>query len=449
MSVVVRFAPSPTGLLHVGNVRSAIINWLFARKNGGEFILRLDDTDEERSTKEFAENILSDMRWLGLNWDRHFNQLSRIAEYDAATAKLKELGRLYPCYETAEELSLKRKTLLGRGLPPVYDRAALKLTDAEKADLEAEGRRPHWRFLLDGNPVIWQDMVHGELKFDSQLLGDPVLIREDGRYLYSLCSVVDDIREGVTHIIRGEDHITNTATQIQMFEALGSSSPAFAHLSLMTDADGGKLSKRLGSLTVRSLREEESLESINIIAYMARLGSSDPVEPRWNRQDIIDHFDLSRFSRAPVRFDMEELNRLNGKILHKAEFSMVKPHLDVLNLSVVDEVFWESVKHNLNRLPEIKDWWAVAKGPIKPVVAEEDKDFLLVALQHLPTSPWNTESWGQWTKELAGVTGRKGKTLFMPLRLSLTGRADGPDLASLLPLIGEERAKTRLQGLPS
>jgi glutamyl-tRNA synthetase len=444
MSVAVRFAPSPTGMLHVGNIRLALINWLFARSQGGSFLLRLDDTDIERSTAEFAAGIERDLGWLGLGWDRFARQSDRLDRYHLAMEALKRSGRLYPCYETAEELSLKRKSLLGRSLPPIYDRSALKLSDEDRARLEAEGRRPHWRFLLRHDPVEWDDLVRGPQHFHGRDLSDPVLIREDGRILYTLSSIVDDIELGITHVIRGEDHVANTAVQIQLWQALDGPVPTFAHLPLLSDATGAALSKRLGSIGISHLRDEEGVEPMAINSLLAKLGTSDAIEARLTLAELVAEFDMAKVSRGAPKFDPEELKRLNARVLHATPFETIASRLAAKGYAGVDEVFWNAVRANLSRLDDIAEWWHVAREPIQPVV--EDPEFAAAAASLLPPEPWDDTTWGAWTNAVKTATGRKGKALFMPLRQALTGLDHGPELKNLLPLIGRERASARLAG---
>ena len=442
MTVRVRFAPSPTGMLHVGNVRTALITWLFARKHNGHYLLRIDDTDTERSKKEYEDAIRESLKWLGLNWDEEAWQSKRLDRYNVVIEQLKKDGRLYACYETPDELGLKRKALLSQGQPPIYDRAALNLTEEQKKKFEAEGRKPHWRFLMKPTPIKWHDLVRGPVEFDGAGLSDAVLIREDGTPLYHLCSVIDDMDFKITHIVRGEDHVTNTASHIQMFEALGYAPPQFAHLALLSDPEGGKLSKRLGSISVIDLRDTEGLESMAIPSLMARLGTSDPIEPFTDYQPLIDSFDFSKFSRATPKFDTDELERLNAKIIHDMPYAEVKERLAEIGLSDLDENFWNAVRANLTLFRDIKDWWQVAKGPVTPVIA--DQDFAAKAVALMPAEPWTTETWKTWTDAIKNETGRKGKELFMPLRQALTGMDHGPELRDLLPLIGAEKAKDRL-----
>ncbi|MCB1531535.1 MAG: glutamate--tRNA ligase [Alphaproteobacteria bacterium] len=442
MSVRVRFAPSPTGFLHIGNARTALLTWLFARKNSGHFLLRIDDTDRERSRDECEQDIMDSLTWLGLNWDDKANQKDRMDFYNKRITQLKADGRLYPCYETPEELSLKRKSQLSRGKPPIYDRAALDLTDAQKAKYEAEGRQPHWRFKLLDEPIEWDDLIRGPVSFKGSDLSDPVVLREDGTPLYHLCSVIDDIDFGITHVIRGEDHVSNTATHVQMFKAMGATPPEFVHMSLISDAEGGKLSKRLGSLSMRDLREDEGLEPMSIISLLARLGTSDPIEAFRAIDPIIESFDFSKFSRGTPKFDPEELVRLNAKILHETGYEDIKPRLDEIGADDVDETFWNAVRPNLEKLSDIKDWWHVAKGPVEPVI--EDADFIAQAAALLPPAPWDENTWSTWANKVKDETGRKGKQLFMPLRQALTGMEHGPELSDLLVLIGPEKAQERL-----
>ena len=442
MSVTVRFAPSPTGRLHAGNIRTALFNALFARKAGGDFILRLDDTDRERSTEDFARGIEEDLSWLGVEWTKQVRQSDRFDRYAEAVAKLKASGRLYPAYETQEELELKRKRQLARGKPPVYDRAALKLTAEEKAKLEAEGRKPHWRFTLEPRDVVWDDLVRGRQHVDAASLSDPVLVREDGSYLYTLPSVVDDIDLGISHVIRGEDHVANTAPQIQLFEALGAEPPAFGHHSLLVGADGQALSKRDRSLAIEGLRAE-GIEPLAVASYVAMLGTSDAVVPHASLDELVPGFDFSKLSRAPSRFDPHELRLLNAKLLHMLPFGAVADRLRAMGVAG-DEPFWDAVKGNLAVLAEAKLWWEVVSGALQPVIA--DAKLCREAAALLPPEPWDETTWSTWSSAIKQATGAKGKALFQPLRLALTGREHGPELKLLLPLIGRGRAAARLEG---
>ncbi|HYC04422.1 MAG TPA: glutamate--tRNA ligase [Azospirillaceae bacterium] len=444
MNVAVRFAPSPTGLLHIGNTRAALLNWLFARRHGGSFMLRMDDTDRERSTPEFAAAIEQDLRWLGLEWDRFARQSDRLDRYAVAVEKLKAAGRLYPCYETAEELGLKRKAQLAQHKPPLYDRAALRLTDADRARLEAEGRRPHWRLKLEHEPVGWDDLIRGQQGFHGRDLSDPVLVREDGQPLYTFASVVDDIELGITHVIRGEDHVANTAVQVQLCEALGGTPPHYAHFPLITDAEGHGLSKRLGSLSLRSLREEAGVEPMAILSLLAKLGTSDAVEARATLDELAAEFDLDKVGRGTPKFATDDLDRLNAQVLHLTGFDQVRGRLEAMGLAGVSEAFWLAVRGNLSKLADAGEWWTVARGPVTPVV--QDPAFAATAANLLPPEPWSAETWGQWTAAVKDATGAKGKALFLPLRLALTGLEHGPELKTFLPLIGRERALARLSG---
>lgn len=439
----VRFAPSPTGLLHVGNARQALVNWLFARAQGGRYLLRIDDTDTERSTPKFAAAIEADLTWLGLTWDEKAVQSERLDRYAAAAERLKAAGRLYACYETPEDLGLKRKVALAAGRPPIYDRAALSLSDADKAKLEAEGRRPHWRFKLVQGEIAWEDLVRGPVAFHGENLSDPVLVREDGRPLYTLTSVVDDIELEVTHVLRGEDHVANTAVQVQLFQALAPDGmgyvPAFGHLSLIAGAGGEALSKRLGSLSLASLRES-GLEAMTINSYLARLGTPDPIEPFADLEALAATFDIARFGRATPKFDPAELEHLNARLLHGLPFEAVAGRLPV----GFDVELWDAVRPNLSRLAEAEAWLAICRGPVVPQI--EDAAFAAAAAELLPPEPWDDATWAAWTGAVKDATGRKGKTLFLPLRLALTGLDHGPELKALLPLIGRERAAQRLAG---
>ena len=443
MTVVTRFAPSPTGHLHVGNIRAALHNWMWARQSGGRFLLRLDDTDLERSKAEYADSIRADLNWLGLVPDAEVAQSQRFALYEEKFAALRAAGRVYPCYETAQELDLRRKVLLGRGLPPVYDRAALSLTDADREKLEAEGRRPHWRFKLDQDSAIeWTDLIRGPQHFDPKLLSDPVIRREDGSWLYMLPSVIDDIDMGITHVVRGEDHVSNTATQLQMFAALGATTPAFAHEALLTGSEG-KLSKRLGSLGVAHFREQ-GLEPVAIVALLARLGTSDTVEPVTQADPLIATFDFARFGRAPARFDEGELEGLNEKIVHILAFGAVQDRLP----DGMTAAGWEAIRPNLKTVREAADWWAVVTGPIAPPrLEDEDRAYVSEAADVLDAIPFDHAPWQALTEALKERTGRKGKALFLPLRLALTARGHGPDMGALLPLIGKDEALKRLRSV--
>lgn len=423
-------------------MRTAVVTWLFAKKHNGHFLLRIDDTDIERSKPEYEEDIESSLIWLGLTWDEKTRQRDRNSRYQEVIEKLKADGRLYACYETADELSLKRKTLLSRGLPPIYDRAALNLTTEQKAKYAAEGRLPHWRFKLEHTPIEWNDLVRGAVKFDGATMSDPVLIREDGSPLYHLCSVIDDMDYDITHVVRGEDHVSNTAAHIQMFQALGHKPPEFAHLPMISDKEGGKLSKRLGSMSARDFRDNEKLEPMAIVSLLARLGSADPIMPFTRLQPLIEQFDISKFSKGAPKFDMEELLRLNAKIIHDTPFDDVNVRLARMDMEDLDEEFWNSVRPNLSKLEDIRDWWQVAKGPIESVI--DEPDYLAKAAELLPPPPWSENTWKDWTDKVKENTGRKGKELFMPLRKALTGMDHGPELAALLPLLGPEKVQRRL-----
>ena len=443
MTVRVRFAPSPTGRLHVGNTRQALVNWLFARANGGEFLLRLDDTDSERSTAAYAEGIETDLSWLGLTWDVFARQSDRLDRYDAAAERLKVDGRLYPCYETEEELALKRKALLSAGKPPVYDRAALALTDADRAAKEASGLRPHWRFKLQHDVVAWTDLVRGDSRQDMASQSDPVLLRADGRPIYTLASVVDDIELGVTHILRGEDHVTNSAAQIQLFQALGAEPPELGHLSLIVDAEGKGLSKRLGSLSLEALRAD-GLEAMAVNSLLAGLGTNETVVAT-SMDALISGFEIGRYGRATPRFDPAELFAMNAKVLHELPHAAVADRLEGLGVGG-GEAFWLAVRGNLAKLVDAAEWWHVVDQPLDPVILEEDRDFCSGAVERLPEGTPTDETWGAWTGALKQETGRKGKALFMPLRRALTGRERGPELGGLLPFMGRERITARLRG---
>ncbi|MEQ1752553.1 MAG: glutamate--tRNA ligase [Micropepsaceae bacterium] len=442
MTTVVRFAPSPTGKLHVGNIRAALTNCLFARKTGGKFLLRLDDTDAERSTDEFAKGIETDLAWLGLSHDLFAKQSERAIQHEAAANNLRAMGRLYPCYETADELDRRRKRQLAQHKPPVYDRAALSLTDDQRTELESKGRKPHWRFKLSGKSVEFHDIIRGPVHIETASLSDPVLIREDGRFLYTLPSVVDDIDFAISHIIRGEDHVTNTGVQIEIFEALGAPVPQFAHFSMLVGTGGEALSKRIGSLSIEEFRKE-GVEPQAINSLLAKLGTSDPVVARGTLDELVADFDLSKFSRAPAHFELTEVRVINHKLLHALPFDAISARLEGLGVGG-GAVFWETVRDNIQLLNEASGWWRVVQGPLDPVI--ESAEFAEQARGLLPHGPFSETTWSEWTSAITAKTGAKGKALFMPLRLALTGQAHGPEMKKLLPLIGPERAQKRLSG---
>jgi len=442
MSIRLRFAPSPTGRIHVGNVRTALMNWLFAIGHGGQVLLRIDDTDLARSTKAFEQSIVDDLAWLGLDWSERANQSHRFDAYEKAASKLKADGLLYPAYETEDELDRRRKIAQATGKPPVYDRAALKFTAEDRAKLEAEGRKPHWRFKLSGARKEWNDLVRGPQSIDTSSLSDPVLIREDGAFLYTLPSVVDDIDFHITHIVRGEDHVTNSGVQIEIFEALGGAVPQFGHFPLLVGADGGALSKRIGSLGVGELADE-GYEPIAVLSHLAKIGTSDPVEARLSIGQLAAEFDFAKIGRAPARFDPEELKRVNAAVLHQLDYAAVKDRLAKLEADK-GEAFWNAVRANISLLPETRVWAHIVDGPIEPFVP--DAAFASAAAEVLPRGAYDAATWQAFTNAVKAKTGAKGKALFMPLRQALTGLDHGPEMAALFPLIGEERARKRLQG---
>ncbi|MCA1749600.1 MAG: glutamate--tRNA ligase [Parasphingopyxis sp.] len=441
MSVTTRFAPAPTGRLHVGNIRTALHNWLLARARGGRFLLRFDDTDAERSRQSHVEAIRADLDWLGLDRDGEARQSERFDHYEAGFEALREAGRVYPCYETPQELELKRKVLLGRGRPPVYDRAALALTERQIADFERAGRTPHWRFRLDhDHPIAWDDLIRGPQHFDPNLLSDPVIRREDGSWLYMLPSTIDDIEMGITHVLRGEDHVTNTGLQIQIFEALGEAPPTFAHEALLVGSEG-KLSKRLGSLGVEAFREA-GIEPSAVTSLLARIGTADPVEPFAALAPLVESFDLDRFGRAPARFDRTELEALNARIVHQLPYEAVADRLP----AGIDVAGWEAIRPNLRTVGEAEGWWRIVEGPVAPPnVDAEIAAYLDIAAASAEAIDWSADPWHALTDALKAETGRKGKPLFLPLRQALTGRESGPEMAKLLPLIGKDEAVRRLR----
>ncbi len=440
MTVITRFAPSPTGKLHVGNIRTALACWMAARAEGGKFLLRLDDTDRARSTEENVVAIRRDLEWLGLVPDGEVRQSDRFALYEAAFETLHAAGRVYPCYESEEELSIKRKVALGRGLPPIYDRAALKLTAEERQRLEADGVRPHWRFKLDAAPIEWTDLIRGPQHFEGAALSDPVVRRADGSWLYLLPSVIDDIDMKISHVVRGEDHVSNTAVQIQMFEALSADIPNFAHMALLVGADG-KLSKREGSIGVEAIRAD-GIEPQALLGLLARIGTSEPVAPVARADDLPPCFSFAHMGRAPARFDSAELEQLNAKTLHLLPYEAVKTRLP----DGVDETVWLAIRPNLSTIADAETISLMIFGdPGQPMFELADQRFLSEAASTADAIDWADAPWAALTTTLKGSTGRKGKALFLPLRLALTGQDHGPEMAALLPLIGRERAIARLR----
>lgn len=438
--IKLRFAPSPTGYLHVGNARAALVNFLFARHNGGKLLLRLDDTDSERGRQEYEQGIYDDLRWLGISWDESARQSDRFARYEEVAARLKDAGRLYPCFENEDELAAKRAALIKRKLPPVYDRAALTLTPEQRAAAEAAGKRPYWRFKLSEGMATWQDLVLGSRSIKFGTVSDPVLIRADDTPLYTFTSVVDDIDFGISHIIRGEDHVSNTAVQIDLFNAISKTAlPRFAHLPLISGGDGEKLSKRIGSISLKSLRKD-GIEPAAITAYLARLGTNKDAAPL-PLEALIQQFNLSDFGRSPPRFDAKQMLALNRKFLHILDFEAVRDRLP----EGAGEDFWLAIRGNLDLLTEARRWWEVVNGEFSPRDLKGEEAILKVALETLPPAPLNTESWKTWTGAVSAATGAKGRALFHPLRLALTGEDQGPEMAALLPLIGHDRAMARLR----
>ena len=437
---VTRFAPSPTGYLHIGNLRTALFNYLIARKTGGQFILRLDDTDRARSKEEYVDGIKADLEWLGLHWDRVERQSDRLDRYAEMADKLREAGRFYECFESPTELDLKRKKQLNMGKPPVYDRAALGLDSDQRARLATE-RQGYWRFLLDHERIEWQDGILGPVSIDAASVSDPVLIRADGQVLYTFASSVDDMEMGITHIVRGNDHVTNTATQIQIIRAMGGQPPEFAHHSLLTGPQGEALSKRLGTLSLRDLRAQ-GVERMALLSLMARLGSSKPVELAADLDEIAAGFDLQQFGAAPTKFDPADLWPLTRAHVQSLPFDAMKDRL--AELGVPDDIapaFWDAVRENITRREDVAEWWALCREGAEPSIAPEDQAFVAEALTLLPDPPYGSTAWADWTSAVKGATGRKGRGLFMPLRKALTGRADGPDMAALMPFLQKVRAK--------
>lgn len=433
----VRYAPSPTGYQHPGNARTAIINYLFALKNGGHFLLRIDDTDTGRSKEEYEEAIKEDLTWLGIKWDSLEHQSKRFDHYKKAAEKLSAQGRLYACYETPEELDIQRKMQASRGLPPIYNRAGLKLTDEKKREYEKEGRRPHYRFLLEDEEISWDDLIRSRVAMRATTMSDPVLLREDGVPVYTLASVVDDGEFAITHVIRGEDHVSNTAVQVQLYKALGYAVPQFAHMALLKTKEG-ELSKRVGGNDIRGLREA-GIMPMAINSLLAHIGTSDAVEPFVDLQALAAGFDFKKFGRAPANYDVAELEKLNEKLLHQLPFAAVKDKLDF-----IDESFWLSVRANIKSLAEVRDWSNIVHGSIHAQLSAEEQSFLRESAALLPVAPWDEATYDAWLAAVKPTTQRKGKELFMPIRKALTGMEHGPELKKLLPLIGPEMVLKRL-----
>ena len=433
---ITRFAPSPTGYIHVGNLRTALFNYMIARKSGGAFILRLDDTDPVRSKQEYIDGIMEDLTWLGLKWDRVEKQSDRLDRYEEAAQTLRDMGRLYECFETPVELDLKRKKQLNMGKPPVYDRSALKLSEEEKAELR-KTRESHWRFRLDWKPIEWTDGILGARSIDGSTVSDPVLIKGDGQFLYTMASVCDDIDYGITHVVRGADHVTNTATQIQIIQALAGTVPAFAHHSLLTGPQGEALSKRLGVLALRDLRAQ-GIEPMAVLSHMARLGSTEPIELCSSLDQLIEGFDIATFGAAPTKFDVEDLGPLTAKYIASLSVEDMADQLTDMGVPAdVQPDFWNAVRENTATRAETAKWWDLCANGAAPDVADEDKAFVDTALTMLPERPWTNETWKAWTGTVKDATGRKGRGLFMPLRKALTGMEHGPDMSKLMPLLQE------------
>ena len=429
-----RFAPSPTGYMHIGNLRTALFNYLISRKSGGTFILRIDDTDPERSKQEYVDGIKQDLEWLGLHWDRVEHQSDRFDRYAEIAVQLRDMGKFYECFETPVELDLKRKKQLNMSKPPVYDRSGLALTEAERDELRSE-RAAHWRFMLDQNRIEWADGILGDLSIDAASVSDPVLIRGDGQVLYTLASICDDTDMGVTHVVRGSDHVTNTATQIQMIRAIGGTVPEFAHHSLLTGPKGEGLSKRLGSLALRDIRES-GVQPMALLSHLARLGSSDPVELCGSIDEIVAGFDLKKFGSAPTKFDKADLYPLTAKYLQNLDLSAVFGKISAMGVPTDEaENFWNAVRGNILTLKDLDSWWGLIQKGADPKIDDEDQEFVSRAIALLPDRPFDNQTWSTWTQEVKVATGRKGKSLFMPLRKALTGMSHGPDMGTLLPLL--------------
>lgn len=436
-----RFAPSPTGYIHVGNLRTALFNYMIAAKNGGTFILRIDDTDPVRSEEKYVDAIKQDLEWLGLTWDKVERQSARMDRYAETADQLREMGRFYEAFETPTELDLKRKKKLNMGKPPVYDRSALALSDAEKDAMRAERGNGVWRYKLDHERIEWADGIVGDISIDAASVSDPVLIRGDGQVLYTLASIVDDTDMGVTNVVRGSDHVTNTATQIQMIRAIGGTVPDFAHHSLLTGPQGESLSKRLGTLALRDLREA-GVQPMALLSLLARLGSSQPVEVRSSLEELIEGFDISQFGSAPTKFDADDLYPLTARYNHTLPLSAVQDRITALGVPADQaERFWDVARENITVLSDLSEWSDLAQNGADPIIEAGDEDFIAQAMKMLPDGPYTDTTWGEWTTAVKEATGRKGKGLFMPLRKAVTGRERGPDMASLMPLLQVIKAK--------
>lgn len=443
MTVIARFAPSPTGYLHLGNIRTAIVNWLFIKQQKGKFILRIDDTDLVRSKEEYFHAIVEDLAWLGLDYDQMFRQSERMERYNEVRDKLIEQGRLYPCFESSEELEMKRKTLLSRGVPPIYDRAALKLSGEEIAAKINHGLLPHYRFKLDEDVIEWDDLVRGKLHFEPRHLGDPILIREDGSMTYMLCSCIDDIDMGITHVFRGEDHISNTAIGVQLHRAIGGAIPRFAHLSLLKTKTA-EMSKRLGGFDIKSLREQH-VDPMAINSLLARLGTAQTIEPYTDMSLLVREFDIAKFGKAAANYDFEDLKRLNHKIIAMSSFERMQPFISKLGIAI-DRSFFEAIKNNISVICELEQWHQICKQKLQPRVEEADREFLKLISSFLPQKIAE-DSWDRWINEIKAQTERRGKSLFMPIRLALTGSEDGPEIKLVLPLIARDVIVKRLNGV--
>ncbi|MDC3084704.1 glutamate--tRNA ligase [Gammaproteobacteria bacterium] len=440
-----RFAPSPTGDLHIGNARTLILNYVYSKSISGELILRIDDTDKDRSEERFYSSIIKDVEWLKISISAIEKQSSKTEKYKKIRDYLIKEGYLYPCYETDEELNRLRKVSLSGGLPPIYDRASLKLTKQEIKDHEANGIKPYWRFKLDRENITWNDLIRGEQTIACNSFSDPVLIRADGTFLYTLPSVVDDIDMGITHVLRGEDHVSNTATQIQLFKILGSNVPNFGHHSLMVQKDGSRMSKRIGSMSLKDIRDS-GIEPMTLLNYCARIGTSDAIEAFQSIDQLVNNYSLTKISRSPARFSFEELMGLNKKVLQNISFRTLAKRLIDLDIEGKDaEIFWDTVKTNINTINEAQKWWNIVKDDkINIDLRQINRDFLKIAQETLPITPWNDKTWSIWTDEISQKTGLKGRELFLPLRIALTGENSGPELAKFILLLGRDLVLSRL-----
>ena len=443
MTINLRFAPSPTGDLHLGNLRTALINWLLAKKLNGNFMLRIDDTDTARSEERFVHSIINDLGWLGIVHDKLVRQSERLDRYQAKIEQLKNIGKLYPCFETKEELERKKKLPIASGRPPIYDRQSLNLSTKEKEKYSREGRKPYWRLLLEEKTVSWKDLIKGEIDIDLKNTSDPVLVRQDGTPLFTLTSVVDDIELQISHVVRGDDHISNTAAQILLTEYLGGSNVSYAHHSLLTTKSGEAFSKREKSLGLDSCRKQ-GIEAMTINSFLAKISTSDAISCFYNMEGLIKDFDISKISESPAKFNIIDLQRLNVKLIQGLDYHDAKNRFDEMNIKVTKEL-WLAIKNNIISLAEAEIWLSIISKHVVPII--KDKKITELASSLLPDEPWNENTWDTWISKIKEKTSVRGKDLMFPIRLAITGREGGPEMKKLLPLLKKELVKKRLDGI--